>query len=129
MLEILERITLGKGEAGDIDKLESLAGKIKDGSMCNLGMTAPNPVLTTIRYFREEYEDHINNKHCTAHYCKALIRFGITEKCIGCTKCARACPAGAISGSVKNRHVIEETKCIKCGRCEEACSFGAIIRD
>jgi NADH-quinone oxidoreductase subunit F len=129
MLEILERITLGEGRDGDIELLEELAGKVKDGSMCGLGQTAPNPVLTTIRYFRNEYEDHILGKHCTAHYCKALIRFVIEDACIGCTKCARNCPTGAITGIVKERHRIDQEKCIKCGRCEEVCAFGAVLRD
>jgi NADH-quinone oxidoreductase subunit F len=129
MLEILERITEGKGEEGDIELLEELAQKVKDGSMCGLGQTAPNPVLTTIRYFRNEYEDHIKNKHCTAHYCKALITFTITDKCTGCTLCSRKCPVDAITGSRKEQHVIDQEKCIRCGRCEEACNFGAILRD
>ncbi|MDR3364508.1 MAG: 4Fe-4S binding protein [Clostridiales Family XIII bacterium] len=129
MLEILERITQGLGADGDIELLEELAGKIKDGAMCGLGQTAPNPVLTTIRYFRAEYEDHIYRKHCTAHYCKALIAYGISKACVGCTKCARVCPAGAIAGKVKERHAIDGEKCVKCGRCEEACSFGAVFRD
>jgi NADH-quinone oxidoreductase subunit F len=129
MLEILERITQGKGKDGDIELLEELAQKVKDGSMCGLGQTAPNPVLTTIRYFRNEYEDHIYNKHCTAHYCKALITFTITDKCTGCTLCARRCPVDAISGEKKNMHIIDQEKCIKCGRCEENCKFSAILRD
>jgi len=129
MLEILERITAGKGEDGDIELLEELAEKIKDGSMCQLGQTAPNPVLTTIKYYRDEYEDHIERKHCTAHYCKALITFSITDACTGCTRCARECPVEAISGKVKEQHVIDESKCTRCGRCEEVCKFGAVIRD
>jgi NADH-quinone oxidoreductase subunit F len=128
MLEILERITQGKGEDGDIELLEELAGKIKDGSMCGLGQTAPNPVLTTIRYFRNEYEDHIYKKHCTAHYCKSLITFTITDKCTGCTLCARKCPVDAITGERKGQHIIDQEKCIKCGKCEESCNFGAILR-
>lgn len=129
MLEILERITQGKGEDGDIELLEELAEKIKDGSMCGLGQTAPNPVLTTIRYFRDEYEDHIYKKHCTAHYCKSLISFTITDKCTGCTLCARKCPVNAISGERKAQHAIDQETCIKCGKCEESCNFGAILRD
>ncbi|MDR0519867.1 MAG: NADH-quinone oxidoreductase subunit NuoF [Clostridiales Family XIII bacterium] len=129
MLEILERITQGKGEDGDIELLEELAVKIKDGSMCGLGQTAPNPVLTTIRYFRNEYEDHIYNKKCTAHYCKSLITFTITDKCTGCTLCSRKCPVDAIKGDRKQKHEIDQDKCIRCGRCEEACNFSAILRD
>lgn len=128
MLEILERITNGEGRDGDIELLEELAGKIKDGSMCGLGQTAPNPVLTTIRYFRNEYEDHIYNHTCTAKSCRALIKFNITDKCVGCTKCSRGCPVDAISGAVKKQHVIDQDKCIKCGRCQENCNFGAIER-
>ena len=129
MLEILERITKGEGRDGDIELLEELAGKIKDGAMCGLGQTAPNPVLTTIRYFRNEYEDHIYNHKCTAKSCRALIKFEITDKCIGCTRCAKGCPVNAISGTVKQKHVIDQTLCIKCGRCQENCKFGAITRE
>lgn len=129
MLEILERITKGEGKDGDIELLEELAMKIKDGSMCGLGQTAPNPVLTTIKYFRNEYEDHIYNKKCTAKSCKALISFNITEDCIGCRACAKKCPVEAISGEKKEMHVIDHDKCIKCGKCEETCKFGAIVRD
>lgn len=129
MLEILERITKGEGKDGDIELLEELAVKIKDGSMCGLGQTAPNPVLTTIKYFRNEYEDHIYNKKCTAKSCKALISFNITEDCKGCTACAKKCPVEAISGEKKKMHVIDHDKCIKCGKCEETCKFGAIVRD
>jgi NADH-quinone oxidoreductase subunit F len=129
MLEILERITVGRGEEGDIEKLEELAGKIKEGSMCGLGQTAPNPVSTTIKYFRHEYEDHIFRKRCTAHYCKALITFTISEACIGCTRCSRVCPTEAISGNVKEMHVVDQDKCVKCGRCLEACKFNAVIKD
>lgn len=130
MLEILERITQGKGKDGDIELLEELAQKIKDGSMCGLGQTAPNPVLTTIKYFRNEYEDHIYSKKCTAKSCKELLTFTILEdKCTGCTLCARKCPTKAISGELKKVHIIDQDLCIKCGKCEEVCKFGAVLRD
>ena len=129
MLEILERITRGEGKDGDIELLEELANKIKDGSMCGLGQTAPNPVLTTIRYFRNEYEDHIYNKKCTAKSCKALITYNLTDACKGCTLCARNCPVDAISGNVKEVHVIDHDKCIKCGKCMDHCKFGAIVKE
>lgn len=126
MLEILERITEGEGKDGDIELLEELAAKIKDGSLCGLGQTAPNPVLTTLKYFRNEYEDHIYNKKCTAGSCKALITYNITDDCKGCTLCAKHCPVDAISGKVKEKHVIDTEKCIKCGKCLDTCKFGAI---
>jgi NADH-quinone oxidoreductase subunit F len=129
MLEILERITRGEGKDGDIELLEELAIKIKDGSLCGLGQTAPNPVLTTIKYFRNEYEDHIYKKKCTAKSCKALITYNITDACKGCTLCARNCPVDAISGSVKEVHVIDHDKCIKCGKCMDHCKFGAIVKE
>ena len=128
MLEILERITEGRGKDGDIELLEELAYKIKDGSMCGLGQTAPNPVLTTLKYFRNEYEDHIYNKKCTAASCKALITYSINDACKGCTLCSKHCPADAISGSVKEKHVIDNEKCVKCGKCLETCKFGAIVK-
>lgn len=129
MLEILERITRGEGKDGDIELLEELAYKVKDGAMCGLGQTAPNPVLTTIKYFRNEYEDHIYNKKCTAASCKSLISFNITDDCRGCTACARKCPVGAISGEKKEKHFINQDVCIRCGRCEENCKFDAIVRE
>ena len=128
MLEILERITEGKGRDGDIELLEELAYKIKDGSMCGLGQTAPNPVLTTLKYFRNEYEDHIYDKKCTAASCKALVTYSINDACKGCTLCSKHCPAGAISGSVKEKHVIDTAKCVKCGKCLDTCKFGAIMK-
>ena len=130
MLEILTRIVDGEGKEGDIELLEELCNSIKDGALCGLGQTAPNPVLTTLRYFRNEYEAHIRDHKCPAKQCKALITYRIDpDKCKGCTKCARNCPAQAISGTVKNPHVIDTTKCIKCGKCKENCAFGAIEID
>ena len=129
MLEILERITQGKGEEGDIEKLESLAENIKASALCGLGQTAPNPVLSTIKYFRDEYEAHIKEKRCPAHHCQALLNYKITDACRGCTACARKCPVNAISGNVKEQHVIDQNKCIKCGSCIATCKFGAIIKE
>ena len=129
MLEILERITQGKGEEGDIEKLQTLAENIKNSALCGLGQTAPNPVLSTIKYFRDEYEAHIREKRCPAHHCQALLNYEITDACRGCTACARKCPVNAISGNVKERHVIDTSKCIKCGNCMATCKFGAIIKN
>jgi NADH-quinone oxidoreductase subunit F len=127
MLEILEKITEGNGEESDLALLEDLAYKIKQGSLCGLGQTAPNPVLTTMRYFREEYEAHIRERRCPAHSCPALIRYSIVpEKCTGCTLCARKCSSGAITGKAKQPHVIDESKCIKCELCYDACRAKAI---
>lgn len=129
MLEILKRITDGEGKEGDIELLEELCYGIKDGSLCGLGQTAPNPVLTTIKYFRDEYEAHIKEKSCPAGECSNLIEYFIlADKCRGCTLCARNCPMDAISGSVKNPHVIDPEKCIKCGKCYQSCKFDAIIK-
>ena len=129
MLEILEKISEGRGEIEDLDKLDELAKYIKANALCGLGQTAPNPILSTIEHFRDEYEAHIIEKRCPAGVCKALLNYVIDpEKCKGCTKCARNCPVGAISGAVKQPHVIDTAKCIKCGACMENCAFGAISR-
>ncbi|WP_294952277.1 NADH-quinone oxidoreductase subunit NuoF [uncultured Eubacterium sp.] len=130
MLEMLERITKGEGKEGDIELLEELCYSIKDGALCGLGQTAPNPVLTTIKYFRDEYEAHINERKCPAGECSDLVEYKIIEdKCKGCTLCARNCPVEAISGSVKNPHTIDTEKCIKCGKCYSSCKFGAIVKE
>ena len=130
MLEILERICGGSGHEDDIELLSDLALQIKDGSLCALGQTAPNPVLTTLKYFRNEYEDHINRKKCTAHQCKQLLTYMIdNKKCVGCTLCAKKCPSKAISGEAKNAHNIDMAKCVKCGKCAEVCKFYAVVVD
>ena len=126
LLEILERIIDGNGRENDIELLEELSIKVKDGSMCGLGKTAPNPLLTTLKYFRNEYEDHIFNKKCTAKACKKLISYNITDNCKGCTLCSRNCPVQAISGSPKEIHKIDQNVCIKCGQCYDNCRFNAI---
>lgn len=129
MLEILTRITEGNGQPGDVELLEELCYGIKDGALCGLGQTAPNPVLTTIKYFRNEYYAHINDKKCPAGECSSLIEYSIDkDKCKGCTLCARNCPVGAISGEVKSAHTIDINKCIKCGKCIATCRFGAVVR-
>lgn len=130
MLEILNRIVKGEGREGDIELLEELCYSIKDGALCGLGQTAPNPVLTTIKYFRNEYEAHINDKKCPAKSCPDLLEYTIdADKCRGCTLCAKKCPANAISGEVKSAHKIDRDKCIKCGSCVSICRFGAVNVD
>ena len=129
MLEILDKITRGEGTMEDIDNLETLASTISSSALCALGQTAPNPILATLKFFREEYEAHIIDKKCPAGVCKSLLQYQIDpEKCKGCTACARNCPVGAISGTVREPHTIDTSKCIKCGSCIEKCRFGAISR-
>ena len=129
MLEILTRITEGKGVLEDIDRLEELSVNINKASLCGLGQTGPNSVLTTLRYFKHEYLEHIEEKRCPAGVCTALLRYEIIpEKCIGCTACARKCPAQCITGTVKQPHVIDQDKCIKCSSCYKACKFNAISK-
>ncbi|NLJ98088.1 MAG: NADH-quinone oxidoreductase subunit NuoF [Tissierellia bacterium] len=128
MLEILEKITEGKGTPEDLDTLESLSETITQGSLCGLGQTAANPVVSTMKYFRDEYEAHVYDKKCPAGSCQALLQYFITDDCIGCTKCAKNCPVSCIDGKVKQRHVIDQDECIKCGNCMEVCPVGAVIK-
>ena len=128
MLELLDRIIQGKGKEGDVEKLDRLGTMIKKSSLCGLGQSAPNAVLSTIKNFRQEYEEHIHQKRCRAGVCKALLTYTITEACVGCGACKRACPAEAISGTKKERHVIDQDLCIKCGQCYATCKFNAISK-
>ncbi len=129
LLEMLDKITSGNGTLEDLDKMEELCNYIKANAMCALGQTAPNPVLSTLKYFRDEYEAHVVEKRCPAGVCKKLMHYEIqADKCRGCTLCARRCPANAITGKVKEPHVIDQSKCIKCGACMEGCKFSAIIK-
>ena len=129
MLEILTRISRGKGVADDLDKLERLGMMIKKSSLCGLGQSAPNPVLSTLKNFREEYQEHIFKKHCRAHVCKTLFNYMISEKCVGCGACKKVCPTDAISGESKQEHLINQNKCIQCGNCFKVCKFGAIKKE
>ncbi|MEW6413145.1 MAG: NADH-quinone oxidoreductase subunit NuoF [Candidatus Zixiibacteriota bacterium] len=129
MLEILERITAGEGTMEDLDNLDELSDQIKSASLCGLGQTAPNPVLTTLKYFRSEYEAHIRDKKCPAHVCSSLLTYTINDNCTGCTVCATACPTEAIFGERKRLHMIDQNKCIKCGKCFTVCRFDAVVKD
>jgi len=129
LYELLTKITDGKGTMEDLDRLEALCYSIKESSLCGLGQTAPNPVLSTLRYFRDEYEAHVRDKVCPAGVCKNLVKYSIVaDKCKGCSACARKCPVGAITGEIKNPYVIDQDKCVKCGVCMDTCKFGAIIK-
>ncbi len=129
LYQMLEKITSGNATLEDLDKMEELCNHIKASSLCALGQTAPNPVLSTLKYFRDEYVAHVVDKKCPAGVCKDLLAYKITDKCRGCTACARACPVNAITGKVKEQHVIDNAKCIKCGSCMSTCKFGAIIKE
>jgi len=126
VLEILKKITEGNGEEKDLDELVRLGEFIKSTSLCGLGDSAPNPVLSSLRYFRDEYAEHVNEKKCRSGVCKKLLKYEITDKCIGCTKCSKVCPANCIEGKLKEKHKIDTSKCLKCGACFEACPVKAI---
>ena len=126
MYEILDDISEGRGTPADLSLLEDLADAVKDTTMCGLGQTASNPVLSTLRYFRDEYREHIEHQHCPAGVCKALITYSINENCSGCGACVRACPEDAITGEKKQPHTIDTTKCVKCGACKTVCKFDAV---
>ena len=128
MLEVLTRITEGEGRDGDIELLEQLAALVKNTSLCGLGQSAPNPVLTTIKYFRSEYEAHISNKKCPSHSCAKLLTYSVNDKCTGCMICLRACPSKAITGDKKVRHVIDMARCTRCGECFRVCNFSSVDR-
>ncbi|MDR0294317.1 MAG: 4Fe-4S binding protein [Oscillospiraceae bacterium] len=128
LCQLLDKITGGSGTMEDVELLEELCAHISNNSLCALGQTAPNPVLSTLRYFRDEYEAHVIDKKCPAGVCKGLLQYGINDKCTGCTACVRVCPTGAISGKVKEKHVIDPAKCIKCNACMEKCRFNAIVK-
>jgi NADH-quinone oxidoreductase subunit F len=130
MLETLERITEGRGVEGDLEFLEELADQIRNTSLCGLGQTAPNPVLTTLKYFREEYEAHIRDKKCPAHSCAALVTYSIDpDICNGCMVCLRQCPANAIAGAKKEVHTLDQGLCTLCGKCFDVCAFGAVLKN
>ena len=129
MHEILVKITEGKGTLEDLDHLDSLARMIKDTALCGLGQTAPNPIISTMKFFRNEYLEHVIEKKCAAGECKALLKYSIDpDNCIGCTKCKKVCPVECIEGKVKEVHVIDQDKCISCGACYDVCKFNAVIK-